>query len=442
MLKQLYLFSKQYDLKSILAFILISASMYFLFRPQRTLRIWLYTLSSAVLFTCLYVGGSFVIQSGAVDLSIESKPYFLYYFCGVGTGFLWAMLFLRGTPFSKATCLLFFFLSIHLYNTATSPYDGLLGGAYMQSFTIGELLISFGQYLLIILLTTLFHCFQIDTSVPLDYSSKAAMLFVPFSLLTADVILLFRNEEILGAPILSGILLINIPVIYLLISKIVGAYEERHRLDTNLSKLKAEQYAYQKTYELSEMIRQERHEMKNRYFRLQTLLYNEEYDELSAELERISGIMEQTVKDLHTGNTFLDYLISHKIETAKRKRIPVVTEILLPSNLKIDEEGCGSILSNLLDNAIEASEKESEPTIRLVMSCCRGYLCCQISNHVSKDPLTQNPSLLTTKMDKNLHGYGMKIVRRQIQNLNGMLDIKVENGCFTASFMLPLNNVH
>jgi nitrogen-specific signal transduction histidine kinase len=47
----------------------------------------------------------------------------------------------------------------------------------------------------------------------------------------------------------------------------------------------------------------------------------------------------------------------------------------------------------------------------------------------------------TTKRDEKAHGYGLKIVRKTLDEHEGMLDVGVKDGWFVASFMLPAEKV-
>lgn len=143
--------------------------------------------------------------------------------------------------------------------------------------------------------------------------------------------------------------------------------------------------------------------------------------------------------DIQTGNTLIDYLLNRKIQEAQKFHIKTYTEIIIPGQLSINEEVLCTILLNLLDNAIEASKQEDTPDIQIVIKCVQNYLLCKISNKVSSNILSENPSLPTSKADVSNHGLGIKIIRSAVESQNGLLNFECEKGYFTASVMLPFN---
>lgn len=143
---------------------------------------------------------------------------------------------------------------------------------------------------------------------------------------------------------------------------------------------------------------------------------------------------------METGSAYLDELLAAKEQTAKQAGIPLRAEILLPAEIAVDETSAGTVLANLLDNAIEASMQENKPEITVSMRCIQGYFHCQVSNHISRNILEINPALETTKQDADFHGFGLKIIKKTLQEQEGMLNISVEDEKFIASFLLPLKN--
>ena len=208
-------------------------------------------------------------------------------------------------------------------------------------------------------------------------------------------------------------------------------------MDAALSQSQAELAAYIEAKELREELRRERHELKNRYFYIRTLLAEEKFTEADKYLESVIGHISDDLGTIETGNALLDYLLSRKLGEAKRLNIKVTTEIALPKEFGIDSEALCTVLANLLDNAIEASRTVQSPEIRVSMKCTGGYLAAKIANRVDKDVLSLNPNLETTKKDSANHGFGFRIIRKTVEKQNGLFSVSVENGYFVADLMLP-----
>lgn len=95
------------------------------------------------------------------------------------------------------------------------------------------------------------------------------------------------------------------------------------------------------------------------------------------------------------------------------------------------------ILANLLDNAIEAEQKEQgKRKIRLNITQKGQYLCIRVENRISESVIAQNRFLETTKPDKERHGFGMKSIDFHCKRCGGFHGVLEENGFFIYEVFL------
>lgn len=95
------------------------------------------------------------------------------------------------------------------------------------------------------------------------------------------------------------------------------------------------------------------------------------------------------------------------------------------------------ILSNLLDNAIEASEKINEPKIEIILSQKKSYYTIIVRNKIENSVLEENAELTTSKPDKESHGIGIQGIKEIVTRYNGMMEYYEKDMWFTASIWLP-----
>ena len=90
---------------------------------------------------------------------------------------------------------------------------------------------------------------------------------------------------------------------------------------------------------------------------------------------------------------------------------------------------------NLLDNAIEACRKlpAEERYIRLDSKYSEGMLLLIVENSKTVE---ENPTLHTTKRNKELHGRGISSVRMVIEKYSGTLNFEDKGNLFEASAIL------
>ncbi len=136
------------------------------------------------------------------------------------------------------------------------------------------------------------------------------------------------------------------------------------------------------------------------------------------------------VSYVKTERKILGAVINSKLGIAERKGFDMQCVILNEMN-NIKDIDAGILLANLLDNAIEACEKnDGHSEIMLKMWSDAGYYCIEISNTVEIDVLAENPNLFTRKRNKELHGVGIKSVKDIVEKYNGMINFKQKANTF------------
>jgi sensor histidine kinase regulating citrate/malate metabolism len=205
-----------------------------------------------------------------------------------------------------------------------------------------------------------------------------------------------------------------------------------------LAETAAQLSRYRYSVIMEEKAKKERHELKNKYFYIQTLLKENKLEQLENFLTEHIGELSSSDSNVYTNNSLIDYIINTKLALARRNNIKTYTEILIPDHININEEYFCTVLLNLFDNAIEASKKENNPDIQIYLNVKNQYLVFRIKNKVSFDVLEENPKLFTSKEDASSHGLGMKIIRRAVKKAGGILDLSMESGYFVATAMFPI----
>lgn len=95
------------------------------------------------------------------------------------------------------------------------------------------------------------------------------------------------------------------------------------------------------------------------------------------------------------------------------------------------------LLSNLLDNAIEACAKEESPTqIMMLIKKTHGYYRIVVKNTIRESVLQKNRELKSDKENKALHGWGLRSVAEIAERHLGGLDIYEKSGMFVVSVLL------
>lgn len=188
---------------------------------------------------------------------------------------------------------------------------------------------------------------------------------------------------------------------------------------------------------LHEKTRTLKHDMKNHIMVITAYLNDGDYNKAKSYLSKISDNLNKMYTYIETGNSLLNYIINSKLQFAKDNGIDVKAEI---ENLSFDKVGSvdfSALLNNLLDNAIEGSINSYNKEIVVNILRIRGYDTILIKNKINKSILLDNPNLISTKDNKESHGYGLKNIKAIVEKYDGMIDIFEEDNFFCVYVVYP-----
>ena len=116
-----------------------------------------------------------------------------------------------------------------------------------------------------------------------------------------------------------------------------------------------------------------------------------------------------------------------------------------------NEELLKQVWINLLDNAIEALEREwkragaeesqekqrMQPQLKVCITAQRGYETICVKNQIAASVLSENPELLTSKEEKEKHGLGVGKIKSVAEQYGGMVDFYEEDNFFCVKVFIP-----
>ena len=133
---------------------------------------------------------------------------------------------------------------------------------------------------------------------------------------------------------------------------------------------------------------------------------------------------------VNTGNPMIDTLLSQKYSKAQKKSIPVIFSLCDLSECPISSRDLLVVLGNLVDNAIEASEKIDDPCIQIKLQRSDHDFVLSVRNRTTQDvAITNNEIPLSTKQDAG-HGIGLKNVIAILQKYHAEYTLSAKQGWF------------
>ena len=437
-----YQLFKNTSLDSLIIFAFLLYTLYCLLGMQaKNPNFRIYMAAGCSLFYVLYAVTlllGILVYTPTPTLS-PMHPYWYYFLCTFFVAFLFSCLYLNGSCFVKATYILYYIAIIQLYQYICSPLYDSEPTMPKNLFMLCDLLTTALRYLLLYLFSVILKKNRIPaSSVPFE-ASQLSILYFPLSfLIYCQVKISYPRIEAYSDFLMAIIMLPSLPIMYYLFSSLVDFYDQKRKLSQALYETKIQMTRYRYSIEVEERIKKERHELKNNYLYIQSLLRLKQYSQLEAYLSNYLEEQMEAISSISTGNLMIDYLLNRKSAEARKKGIKVYTEILVPEHLSVNEEIFSTVFLNLIDNAIEASQKEINPDIQISLKIIHNYLSCSISNKINPKRILANPHFETTKDSPGNHGFGRRIVKDALKNSNGIFQDAIAGNYYTVKFMIPL----
>lgn len=181
------------------------------------------------------------------------------------------------------------------------------------------------------------------------------------------------------------------------------------------------------------------HDYKHEISCIRNLIEQKEYDNAISYADTAISKSNKAIRVyVNSSSSVLNTVINDKLSTAQASGINTVCQIDsdIPEHMEYD---LSILLSNLLDNAIEACQRAEEAaSIDLTMSKFMGYYQILIKNTIPESVLASDHGLKTRKRDKINHGWGLRSVKDIADSYDGMMDVYEEQNNFVVNVMLKI----
>lgn len=236
-----------------------------------------------------------------------------------------------------------------------------------------------------------------------------------------------------------GMIGMNIVVFYL-INDIVE--RETQLYENRIFQLQAKNQAekYQSISENFDRQKKRTHEYKNQIECIESLLEKKQYSKLEEYVKGICGKLDKELDAIDTNNVIVNAILNTKYQEADENGIVFVLRVNDLSELRIADEDIVTILSNLLNNALEACRKcdSSRRILKLKFVNEDGMIKIGVRNTFNNPILYENGEIKSTKMlQTEDHGVGIKNIIEVIEKYDGSYVIKDDNQEFYFSIIIP-----
>lgn len=280
-----------------------------------------------------------------------------------------------------------------------------------------------------------------------EQTQNTALILVPLCSIAVLWLLIYSEtcEEVGIAIVAMGLLVTNFFMLYLynqLLHSVLQKYE------TEMLKNQVKIYANQLDviFHSEEKVKALRHDMKHHMNELKLMAGKYDAVDIQDYIDHMEYFLHNPREIVSSGNVEIDSVLNYMLQRAKEELKTVTVKVILPEEIKHSFD-LNILLGNLLENAIEAAERTENKYLNVSITLQKGILRIRIDNSFVtestsyKEERDESRILQTTKKRKELHGIGLKNVKKIVESYNGNMELHMENDIFSVNIILYMSQI-
>lgn len=191
-----------------------------------------------------------------------------------------------------------------------------------------------------------------------------------------------------------------------------------------------------------EEIRQIRHDIRNHFAYMNVMVQEKRYSELEDYFKELGINIVQPLSRIDCGNPNISAILNLEASKANALGVKLDCRVIVSPQLPFGENDLCGLLTNLIDNALEACERfqAKDAVVEVGINQKPNMLYISVLNPIDESRgQGQLLSLQTTKSLPQQHGYGSKIIDSMVKKYNGEINRCVDQGKYIVDILLDLN---
>lgn len=227
------------------------------------------------------------------------------------------------------------------------------------------------------------------------------------------------NKYQIVLSILSAVLFASIIILFISYQRNIEKENDLMIMQNELQRANTDKNYYNILEKQNEELKIYAHDAKKHLAAIQELNNNPEIDKYIVEM---TNRLKSHNNTCHSGNHTLDVIINKYDTECKIKSVDFSFDLKLANLKMVEDYDLVTVISNLLDNAIEASVESEKHFITVKTKKVNTYDSLIITNSCDMTPIAVNNELRTTKKYKKVHGLGIKSVLKTLKKYDGDLE--------------------
>lgn len=361
--------------------------------------------------------------------------------------FAYCSLFLKAPLSDKIFCSFMPCILMLLTSAATLTFfQKVLSASFYDLIVMRDayrLMILFVSKFLLFVATRLLLSLKRKEEYSLSIKEWAAILTVFLTTLAVgiaifDALLHQEYGDDFSIISISGLVIINVITFYLFL-KISRDNREKLKMTLLEIQVKEQEESMLKINNQYTEILKIRHDMKNYIGCALSLLKEGKHNDAEQYLSKISyDKLGTVIQYVATSSNIINAVINSKLTLCNESGI-IINCNIFGSIEKFSDMDLSILLSNLLDNALEACNRnKGKSRIDFRILDTKGYLNIIIKNTIEESVLSIDPKLKSSKKDKLNHGFGLQTVNDIVKKYDGMVHTFEEKNDFITDVLLKI----
>lgn len=233
---------------------------------------------------------------------------------------------------------------------------------------------------------------------------------------------------------MSVAVLVHIAIVQMFNDQVVQRQNSRYRAQLEQQRAEALLDSYTEQRRLT-------HEFTNHIEALTLLLQQGEYEEAKAYLATVTKIIAAHTTIMNTHNPLLDALLSKKYEEATRKGVMLYFDLPDLRAIPLEKTDLVMVVSNLLNNAIDAAAQADPPEVYFRMRKTEEELLLSVRNRVREDLDLPDGQLPRSTKKEPGHGIGLWNVTDVLRKYQGEYAISCRDKWFRFTGSVPVHRI-
>lgn len=366
--------------------------------------------------------------------------------------YIYSLINLKGTFMQKMFWSIFVMLLIMGITIVVLSIEGCIIGKGYLNLVIQKDLYRFVGVVVIQIVLFYLTRFMIkrtkkDSTYSLKWNEWFVLLIIPvisiFTMSFVSLIIINIEDQLLPMQhifsILSilGILMTN-SLVYVLYVNMQKDHAKQLEYSILQQAFKSQEKSVEETKILYQSVRSIRHDLKQHFQVALTMLHSGKINEAVDYMEKYNDtVLDGISNKVFCDNDVVNYIINSKSKICSDRHIKIYIYIANEIPEFSDLDLC-VLLGNALDNAIEGVPVDGNNEIYLELRNVDNFFMISVKNTITNSVLEDNPNLMSTKNEKEVHGLGILSMKEVVQKYNGSIEFYESDNKFCCDMLLDI----